>query len=362
MRTKAAICVEPGRPLEIDMVDVRAPGEGEVLVEMRATGLCHSDLHAMTGQVSLCPYPVILGHEGAGVVVDIGPGVTSVAPGDHVIPAPIPECRRCANCRSGRTNLCTEFFDNMANPAAPFSRGGAPIFQFAGTSTFANHTLVRESVVVKIRPDAPLDTVCYAGCGVATGVGAVRRTADVWQGASVVVFGIGGIGFNVLQGARLAGAARIIAVDINPGREALARRCGATDFVDPRGLDIVGHILHMTDGGADFSFECVGNVALTRQAIECTRPGWGVSVAIGAAPEADDIRLNSMLILSGRTWKGSMLGDLRPRTDLPGLIDLFMDGRLDLESLITQRLPFDRINDGFDMMRSGQAIRTILTF
>jgi S-(hydroxymethyl)glutathione dehydrogenase / alcohol dehydrogenase len=364
MKSRAAICAGPGLPLEIDIVDVRDPRADEVLIEIRASGLCHSDWHQISGSMPTFPYPVIPGHEGAGVVLEIGSGVTSVKPGDHVIPVSVPECRQCPNCLSGKTNLCVEFFANFASTGSPFSRGGAALHQFAGASTFANFTVVKEIAVVKIRKDAPFDTVCYAGCGVATGIGAVIKTARVGAGASVIVFGLGGIGLNVLQGARYAGARTIIGVDTNSAREELARRLGATAFVNPTaiGRGLVEHLTALTDGGADFTFECVGNARLITQAIEAARPGWGISIAIGAAPVGEDVRIPSMTMLAGRTWKGCMLGDIRARTDLPGIVDLYMENRIEIDALITHRLPFEKINEGFELMTSGEAVRTVITF
>lgn len=364
MKTRAAICVSPGQPLEIDLVDVRGPGPGEVLIEIRASGICHSDWHQISGDLPLYPYPIIAGHEGAGIVLEVGPGVTTVTPGDHVIPVSIPECRQCPSCNSGRTNLCVESFASFSRTETPFSRNGQPIFMYSGVSTFANHTVVKEISVVKIRKDAPFDTVCYAGCGVMTGVGAVFKTAGVRPQSSVAVLGIGGVGLNVLQASRMAGATTIIAVDINPARLEMARQFGATHCVDPGSLDgtLAEHIQALTGGGADFSFECVGISDLMLQAIEAVRPGWGVSVAVGAAAMEDPVKVPSFTILSGRTWKGSLLGDVRPRSELPGIVDLYMDGHIELDRLITHRLPLEQINHGFDLMRSGDAIRAVVVF
>ncbi|VWX50613.1 zinc-binding dehydrogenase [Novosphingobium sp. 9U] len=364
MKTRAAICVEPGHALEVDMVDVRGPGPGEVLIEIRASGLCHSDWHQISGDLPLYPYPIIVGHEGAGVVLEVGPGVSSVQPGDHVIPVSIPECRQCAACTSGRTNLCSESFASFSRTETPFSRNGQPIFMYSGVSTFANHTVVKEIAVVKIRDDAPFGTVCCAGCAVITGVGAVFKTAAVRPQSSVAVFGIGGVGLNILQAARMAGATKIIAVDINPARLEIAQQFGASHCVNPKTIDcdLVAHLQALTGGGADFSFECVGIPQLMLQAIETVRPGWGVSVAVGAAGMDNPVQVPSFAILSGRTWKGSLLGDVRPRTELPGIVDLYMDGHLDVDSLVTHRLPLERINEGFELMRRGEAIRAVIEF
>ncbi|WP_176598631.1 MULTISPECIES: zinc-binding dehydrogenase [Sphingobium] len=364
MKTRAAICVEPGRPLVVDEVDVRGPGPGEVLIEIRATGLCHSDWHQISGDLPLFPYPTIAGHEGAGVVLEVGPGVDSVAPGDHVMPVAVPECRQCVNCNSGRTNLCSEMYANFERTDTPFTWRGKPVYMQSGTSSFANHTVVRDIAVVKIRKDAPFDSICYAACGYMTGVGAVFKTAQVRPQSSVIIFGLGGVGLNVVQAARMAGARQIVAVDINDRREALARQFGATDFVMPQNAegDLVEYLRAMTGGGADYSFECIGNPKVGVQALESVRPGWGVSVAIGAGAADEALSIPAITILNGRTWKGSMLGDVRPRSELPGLVDLVMEGRLQLEPLITQRLPLERINEGFDAMLRGESIRTVIIF
>lgn len=364
MKTRAAICVEPGKPLIIDEVEVRAPGPGEVLIEIRATGLCHSDWHQISGDLPLFPYPTIAGHEGAGVVVEVGPGVDSVAPGDHVVPVAVPECRQCSNCTSGRTNLCAEMYANFESRNTPFTWRGKPVHMFSGTSTFANHTVVRDIAVVKIRKDAPFETVCYAACGYMTGVGAVFKTAKVRPQSRVIVFGLGGVGLNVLQAARMAGARQIIAVDTNASRAALAREFGAHAFVNPQTIegDLVAHLNELSGGGADYSFECTGNPRVGVQAIESVRAGWGVSVAIGAGAAGECLEIPAITVLNGRSWKGSMLGDVRPRSELPGLIDLVMDGQLQLEPLITNRLPLERINEGFDAMLKGETIRTVVVF
>jgi S-(hydroxymethyl)glutathione dehydrogenase/alcohol dehydrogenase len=363
MKSRAAICVGPGLPLEIDEIDVAGPGPGEVMIEIKAAGLCHSDYHQMDGSIPSYPYPVILGHEGAGVVVDVGPGVTSVKPGDHVIPVSMPECRQCPNCTSGRTNLCLEFFNAFTKPS-PFSRRGEPIAQYSSAGTFSNYTCVPEIGVAKIREDAPFDRCCYIGCGVITGVGSVINSAGVRPGSSVIVFGLGGIGLNVIQGARLAGARQIIGVDINPAREEVAKRFGATHFVNPKALteDVISHLLALTGGGADYTFEAVGNPTLIKQAVATARPGLGVSMLIGAAPSESVIELDPMTMLMGRTFKGAVLGDVKSRTDVPKFVDLYMEGLFNVDDLITHRLPLERINEGFDMMKSGQSIRSVVIF
>lgn len=361
--TRAAVCHAPGQPLSLETIQLRRPGPGEVLVEIKASGLCHSDYHQMSGSSTPYPFPVVLGHEGAGVVVECGAGVSSVEVGDHVVPLSIAECGVCRNCLSGKTNLCQEFFSSMGAPNN-FSLQGKPVAAYANLGTFANYLVVREINVARIRRDVPFDIACYIGCGVATGVGAVLHTAKVESGASVVVFGLGGIGLNVIQGARLAGAGQIIGVDINAQRESLARQFGATDFVNP-GSDpggLVEQIRELTGGGADYSFECVGNVELMRQALDCTRPGWGVSVVIGVAPDGQVLSAPPFDLQLGRTWKGSFLGDVKTRSQLPGLLDLYMDGSLDFDSLITHRLPIERINEGFELMHGGECVRTVVLF
>jgi S-(hydroxymethyl)glutathione dehydrogenase/alcohol dehydrogenase len=363
MKSRAAICLGPGLPLEIDEIDVAGPGPGQVLIEIKAAGLCHSDYHQIDGSIASYPYPVILGHEGAGVVVEVGPGVTSVKPGDHVIPVSVPECRQCPNCTSGRTNLCIEFFKSFTKPS-PFSRQGEPVAQYSGAGTFSNYTCVEEIAVAKIREDAPFETSCYIGCGVITGVGSVIKSAQVRPGSSVIVFGLGGIGLNVIQGARLAGAAQIIGVDINPAREEVARRFGATHFVNPKSVqgDLISHLNALTGGGADYTFEAVGNPTLLKQASETARPGFGVSMMIGAAPSNSMIELSPMTMLMGRTFKGAVLGDTKTRTEVPKFVDMYMEGMLNIDDLITHRLPLERINEGFAMMKSGESIRSVVIF
>jgi len=363
MRSRSAICLGPNRPLEIDEIEVAGPRQGEVLIEIKATGLCHTDYHLIDGSMPVYPYPVILGHEGAGVVVDVGPGVTSVAPGDHVLPVSMPECGQCQNCTSGRTNICLEFF-KLFTADSPFSWRGQPVSQFIGCGTFSNYTTVKEIAVAKIRADAPFHTSCYISCGVATGIGAVTHSAHVWPGAAVVVFGLGGVGLNVLQGARIAGARRIIGVDINPKRETIARQLGATDFINPKNVqgDIVALLHELTGGGADYTFECVGSPTLMRQALDATRPGSGIAMVIGGAPAGQELRLDPMSLLMGRTLRGSMLGGIKGRTDVPGLVDLYMQGQVKVDELITHYLPLERINDGFAAMKEGKAIRAVVLF
>src|SRR6266436_1359420 len=359
MKTKAAIAYAAGKPLEIVTVDLEGPRAGEVLVEIKATGICHTDEFTRSGADPEGLFPAIFGHEGAGIVVDIGPGVTSVKKGDHVIPLYTPECRQCKSCTSQKTNLCTAIRATQGKGLMPdgtsrFSFGGKKVFHYMGTSTFANYTVLPEIAVAKIREDAPFDKVCYIGCGDTTGIGAVINTAKVEPGANVVVFGLGGIGLNVIQDARLVGANKIICVDVNPRRKALAERFGMTHFVNPKevGADLVQHLVSLTDGGADYSFECVGNVELMRQALECCHRGWGVSVIIGVAGAGQEIKTRPFQLVTGRMWKGTAFGGARGRTDVPRIVDWYMDGRIKIDPLITHVLPLDRINEGFDLMHA----------
>ena len=363
MKSRAAICVGPNRPLEIDEIDVAGPGPGEVLIEIKASGLCHTDYHLIDGSMAVSPYPVVLGHEGAGIVLETGPGVTSVAQGDHVLPVSMPECGRCENCLSGRTNMCLEFFA-LFGDYTPFSWKGRPVSQFLGCGTFSQYTVVKEIAVAKIRADAPFRTACYISCGVATGIGSVIYAARPHPGARIVVFGLGGIGLNVIQGARMAGAAQIIGVDINPAREAIARDFGATDFVDPSRIegDLIAHLTQLTGGGADYAFECVGIPALMRQAVEATRPGSGTAIVIGGAPTGADIPVSAMSLLMGRTLKGTMLGGTRGRTDVPHLVDLYMNGEVKVDPLVTHFFPLEKINEGFAAIKDGTAIRPVVLF
>ncbi len=369
MKTRAAVAYEVGKPLVIEQVELEGPRAGEVLVEMKATGVCHTDEFTRSGADPEGLFPVIFGHEGAGVVLEVGAGVTSVKPGDHVIPLYTPECRNCKSCLSRKTNLCTAIRATQGKGVMPdgtsrFSIGKTKLHHYMGCSTFANHTVLPEIAVAKVRQDAPFDKICYIGCGVTTGIGAVIWTAKVEPGANVVVFGLGGIGLNVVQGARMAGANRIIGVDINPAREALARKFGLTDFVDPGKLDgdLVPHLVELTGGGADYSFECVGNVQLMRQALECCHRGWGVSVIIGVAGAGQEIATRPFQLVTGRVWKGTAFGGARGRTDVPRIVDWYMDGRIDIDNLITHKLPLERINEAFDLMHKGESIRTVVEF
>ena len=369
MKTRAAIAHAAGQPLEIVTVDLEGPRAGEVLVEIKASGVCHTDEFTRSGADPEGLFPVIFGHEGAGIVVDVGPGVTSVRKGDHVIPLYTPECRQCKSCLSRKTNLCTAIRATQGQGVMPdgtsrFSIGGEKIHHYMGCSTFSNFTVLPEIAVAKIRQDAPFEKVCYIGCGVTTGIGAVINTAGVEPGANVVVFGLGGIGLNVIQGARLVGANRIIGVDVNPQRRALAERFGMTHFVNPREVegDLVPYLVALTDGGADYSFECVGNVDLMRQALECCHRGWGVSVIIGVAGAGQEIRTRPFQLVTGRVWKGTAFGGARGRTDVPRIVDWYMDGKIEIDPLITHVLPLERINDAFDLMHSGESIRSVVTF
>jgi S-(hydroxymethyl)glutathione dehydrogenase / alcohol dehydrogenase len=369
MKTRAAVAYEAGKPLVVEDVDLEGPKAGEVLVEIKATGVCHTDEFTLSGADPEGLFPAILGHEGAGVVLEVGAGVTSVQVGDHVIPLYTPECRACKSCLSRKTNLCTAIRATQGKGLMPdgtsrFSRGGARVHHYMGCSTFSQHTVLPEIALAKIRADAPFDKVCYIGCGVTTGIGAVFWTAKVTPGSNVVVFGLGGIGLNVVQGARLAGADRIIGVDLNPAREALARRFGLTHFVNPKQLkgDLVPHLVELTGGGADYSFECVGNVDLMRQALECCHRGWGESIIIGVAGAGQEIRTRPFQLVTGRVWKGTAFGGARGRTDVPRIVDWYMNGKIDIDSLITHKLPLERINEAFDLMHAGQSIRTVVEY
>jgi S-(hydroxymethyl)glutathione dehydrogenase/alcohol dehydrogenase len=369
MKTRAAVAFEPGKPLVIEEVDLEGPKAGEVLVEIKATGVCHTDEFTRSGADPEGLFPAIFGHEGAGIVREVGAGVTSVAPGDHVIPLYTPECRTCPSCLSRKTNLCTAIRATQGKGLMPdgtsrFSLRGKPIHHYMGCSTFANHTVLPEIAVAKVRPDAPFDKICYIGCGVTTGVGAALWTAKVEAGAHVVVFGLGGIGLNVVQGARIAGADQIVGVDLNPAREALARRFGLTHFVNPREVkgDLVAHLVELTGGGADYSFECVGDVTLMRQALECCHRGWGVSVIIGVAGAGKEIATRPFQLVTGRVWKGTAFGGARGRTDVPRVVDWYMDGKLEIDPLITHTLPLEKINEAFELMHSGASIRTVIEY
>ncbi|MGA0024036.1 MAG: S-(hydroxymethyl)glutathione dehydrogenase/class III alcohol dehydrogenase [Burkholderiales bacterium] len=369
MKVKAAVAHKAGAPLTIETVDLEGPKAGEVLVEIKATGICHTDEFTRSGADPEGLFPAILGHEGAGVVVDIGPGVTSLKKGDHVIPLYTPECRQCEYCLSGKTNLCqairvTQGQGVMPDGSSRFSVGGKKVFHYMGTSTFANYTVVPEIALAKIREDAPFDKVCYIGCGVTTGIGAVINTARVEPGANVVVFGLGGIGLNVIQGARLAGANMIVGVDLNPSRKALAEQFGMTHFVNPEEVkeDLVPYLVNLTKGGADYSFECIGNVDVMRQALECCHKGWGVSVIIGVAGAGQEIKTRPFQLVTGRVWKGTAFGGAKGRRDVPKIVDWYMDGKINIDDLITHTLKLEDINKGFDLMHSGESIRSVVEF
>jgi S-(hydroxymethyl)glutathione dehydrogenase/alcohol dehydrogenase len=369
MKTRAAVAYEAGKPLVIEEVELDGPKHGEVLVEIKATGVCHTDAFTLSGKDPEGLFPVIFGHEGAGVVVDVGPGVTQLQKGDHVIPLYTPECRACKSCLSRKTNLCTAIRATQGQGLMPdgtsrFSIGKTKIHHYMGCSTFAQHTVLPEIALAKVRSDAPFDKICYIGCGVTTGIGAVIYTAKVEPGANCVVFGLGGIGLNVVQGLKMAGADMIVGVDINPEREGLAKKFGLTHFVNPNTLkgDIVPHLVELTGGGADYSFECVGDVKLMRQALECCHRGWGVSVIIGVAGAGQEIQTRPFQLVTGRVWKGSAFGGARGRTDVPKIVDWYMKGKIDIDSLITHKLPLSRINEAFDLMHEGKSIRTVIEF
>ncbi len=369
MDVRAAVAHRAGEPLVVEIVQLDGPKAGEVLVELRATGICHTDEFTRSGADPEGLFPAILGHEGAGVVVDVGPGVTTLRRGDHVIPLYTPECRQCKSCLSRKTNLCTAIRTTQGKGMMPdgtsrFSLDGRPIHHYMGCSTFANYTVLPEIALAKIREDAPFDKVCYIGCGVTTGIGAVINTAKVEAGANVVVFGLGGIGLNVVQGARMVGANMIVGVDLNPGREVLARKFGLTHFVNPREVagDLVPYLVDLTGGGADYSFECIGNVDVMRQALECCHRGWGVSVIIGVAGSGQEIATRPFQLVTGRVWKGTAFGGARGRTDVPKIVDWYMEGRINIDDLITHVLPLERINEGFDLMHSGDSIRSVVRY
>jgi S-(hydroxymethyl)glutathione dehydrogenase/alcohol dehydrogenase len=369
MDVRAAVANEAGAKLSIETVKLEGPREGEVLVEIKATGVCHTDAYTLSGQDSEGIFPSILGHEGAGVVVEVGSAVKSVKKGDHVIPLYTPECRECDFCLNPKTNLCqairaTQGKGVMPDGTSRFSRAGKPIYHYMGCSTFAEYIVLPEISVAKVREDAPFDKICYIGCGVTTGIGAVVNTAKVEPGSNVVVFGLGGIGLNVIQGARMVGANMIVGVDVNPGRRAIAEKFGMTHFVNPAevGDDLVSHIVNLTRGGADYSFECVGNVKLMRQALECCHKGWGTSIIIGVAPAGAEIATRPFQLVTGRVWKGSAFGGARGRTDVPKIVDWYMDGKIRIDELITHKLPLARINEAFDLMHEGKSIRTVVTY
>ncbi|WP_419809156.1 S-(hydroxymethyl)glutathione dehydrogenase/class III alcohol dehydrogenase [Sphingomonas sp.] len=370
MKTRAAVAFEAKQPLEVVEVDLDGPRAGEVLVEIMATGICHTDAYTLDGLDSEGLFPSILGHEGAGVVREVGPGVTSVVPGDHVIPLYTPECRQCKSCLSGKTNLCTAIRATQGKGLMPdgttrFSYKGQPIFHYMGCSTFSNFTVVPEIALAKIRTDAPFKTSCYVGCGVTTGVGAVVKTAKVQAGESVVVFGLGGIGLNVIQGAKLVGAGRIVGVDLNPEREAWGRRFGMTDFIDARGLsreETIAAVLALTDGGADYSFDATGNTEVMRTALECCHRGWGTSIVIGVAEAGREISTRPFQLVTGRNWRGTAFGGAKGRTDVPRIVDWYMDGKIEIDPMITHVLTLDEINRGFDLMHAGDSIRSVVMY
>jgi len=368
MDTKAAVAFAAGRPLSIETVQLAGPQDGEVLVEIMATGICHTDAYTLSGADPEGLFPSILGHEGAGVVREVGPGVTTLKPGDHVIPLYTPECRQCKFCLSGKTNLCgaireTQGQGLMPDGSSRFSLGGEQLFHYMGTSTFSNYTVLPEIALAKIREDAPFEKVCYIGCGVTTGLGAVMNTAKVEPGSNVAVFGLGGIGLNVIQGARIVGADRIIGVDLNSDKRALAEKFGMTDFVNPNDVDdVVAAIVDMTDGGVDYSFECIGNTDVMRQALECCHKGWGESVIIGVAASGKEIATRPFQLVTGRVWRGTAFGGAKGRTQVPHIVDWYMDGKINIDDLITHTFSLEDINKGFDVMHEGESIRSVVVY
>jgi S-(hydroxymethyl)glutathione dehydrogenase/alcohol dehydrogenase len=369
MDVKAAVAHESGKPLSIETIQLEGPKEGEVLIEIKATGICHTDAYTLSGKDPEGLFPAILGHEGAGIVVDVGAGVKSVKKGDRVIPLYTPECRQCEYCLSRKTNLCqairsTQGRGMMPDNTSRFSLNGKMLHHYMGTSTFSNYTVLPEIAVAKIRDDAPFDKVCYIGCGVTTGIGAVIYTAKVEPGANVVVFGLGGIGLNVIQGAKLVGAERIVGVDLNPAKRALAEKFGMTHFVNPSEVegDLVPYLVDLTKGGADYSFECIGNVNVMRQALECCHKGWGVCTIIGVAGAGEEIRTRPFQLVTGRVWKGSAFGGARGRTDVPKIVNWYMEGKINIDDLITHVMPLEKINDAFELMHKGESIRSVVTF
>lgn len=368
MDTKAAVAFAAGKPLSIETVQLAGPQAGEVLIEIKATGICHTDAFTLSGDDPEGAFPAILGHEGAGVVVEVGAGVTSVKPGDHVIPLYTPECRTCDFCLHPKTNLCQSIRETQGQGVMPdgtsrFSLNGTPILHYMGCSTFSNYTVLPEIALAKIRPDAPFDKVCYIGCGVTTGVGAVVFDAKVEPGSNVVVFGLGGIGLNVIQGAKMVGADKIVGIDLNPRRESLARDFGMTDFINPKETDnVVEAILDITGGGADYSFECIGNVNTMRQALECCHKGWGESYIIGVAGAGQEISTRPFQLVTGRVWRGTAFGGARGRTDVPKIVDWYMDGKINIDDLITHTMPLNDINHAFDLMHQGESIRSVVLF
>ena len=368
METRAAVAFEAGKPLSMETVGLEGPAAGEALVEIKATGICHTDAYTLSGADPEGLFPAIMGHEGAGVVVEVGAGVTSLAPGDHVIPLYTPECRQCKFCLSGKTNLCGAIRETQGRGVMPdgtsrFSLNGETLFHYMGTSTFSNFTVLPEIAVAKIREDAPFDKVCYIGCGVTTGLGAVMNTAKVEAGANVAVFGLGGIGLNVIQGARIVGADRIIGIDVNPGKRSLAEKFGMTDFIDANDdEDVVAAIIDLTDGGVDYSFECIGNVKVMRQALECCHKGWGESIIIGVAGSGQEIATRPFQLVTGRVWRGTAFGGAKGRTEVPKIVDWYMDGKINIDDLITHTMSLDAINDAFDLMHEGKSIRSVVVY
>jgi len=368
MKTRAAVAMGAGKPLEIMEVELEGPKAGEVLIEIKATGVCHTDAFTLSGDDPEGAFPAILGHEGAGIVLEVGEGVTSVQPGDHVIPLYTPECRECDFCLHPKTNLCQSIRETQGKGVMPdgtsrFSIDGKPLLHYMGCSTFANHTVLPEIAVAKIRKDAPFDKVCYIGCGVTTGVGAVAFDAKVEPGSNVVVFGLGGIGLNVIQGAKMVGADKIIGVDINPSKVELAKQFGMTDFINPKDVDdVVAAIIEKTNGGADYSFECIGNVDTMRQALECCHKGWGESWIIGVAGAGQEISTRPFQLVTGRSWKGTAFGGARGRTDVPKIVDWYMEGKINIDDLITHTMPLEDINKAFDLMHEGKSIRSVILY
>ena len=368
MDVKAAVAFKAGDRLSIETVQLEGPREGEVLVEIKASGICHTDAFTLSGEDPEGIFPAILGHEGAGVVVECGPGVDSLTVGDHVIPLYTPECRECDYCTSGKTNLCqavreTQGQGLMPDGSSRFSLDGERVFHYMGTSTFSNYTVVPEIALAKIRKDAPFDKVCYIGCGVTTGIGAVMNTAKVEPGSNVAVFGLGGIGLNVVQGARLVGADKIIGIDLNPERKGLAEKFGMTHFIDASKTDtLVADIVDLSNGGVDYSFECIGNVHVMRDALECCHKGWGESIIIGVAGAGQEISTRPFQLVTGRVWRGTAFGGAKGRTDVPKIVDWYMDGKINIDDLITHTMPLDEINDGFGLMHEGKSIRSVVVF
>ena len=369
MQTRAAVAHEAGKPLSIETVELAGPQAGEVLVEIKATGICHTDEFTLSGADPEGLFPAVLGHEGAGVVLEVGADVTSVRPGDHVIPLYTPECRQCEYCLSGKTNLCqairvTQGQGVMPDGTSRFSLGKEKLFHYMGTSTFSNHTVLPEIAVAKVRDDAPFDKICYIGCGVTTGIGAVINTAKVEPGANCVVFGLGGIGLNVIQGLHLVGADIIVGVDLNADKARLAEKFGMTHFVNPKEVegDLVAYLVDLTKGGADYSFECIGNVDTMRQALECCHKGWGESVIIGVAGAGKEIATRPFQLVTGRVWRGTAFGGAKGRTEVPRIVDWYMDGKINIDDLITHTMPLDDINDAFDLMHAGKSIRSVVVF